>query len=133
MDQLLQLIGLALPDTPAIFRLKVLFAGICALAAGLLFATSGLPGSVLWGGLIVACGFAVIAITLRSHVRAARKLAAERIALQERQEKDAREHQERLLRQQSCAHSWIEDDTAADYDVYQMRCTQCGAVREGWS
>jgi hypothetical protein len=133
MDRLFHLIGLALPDTQTIFRLKVLFGGICGLGAGLLFMTSGLEGSVLWGGLIAACGFALIGITVRSHVREARKREAERMALHRRQEEEAREQRERLVRQQSCDHSWIQDDQALDYDVYQMRCTKCGAVREGSS
>jgi hypothetical protein len=103
MDQLFHLIGLALPDTPAIFRLKVLlFGGMGGLGAGLLFMTSGLEGSVLRGGLIAACGFALIGITVRSHLREARKRAAERMALQRRQEEEAREQRERLVWQQSC-------------------------------
>ena len=130
MDQLFHLIGLALPDTPAIFRLKVLLCGIGGLGAGLLFMTSGLEGSVLWGGLIAACGFALIGITVRSHLREARTRAAERMALQRRQEEEAREQRERLVRQQSCDHSWIQDDPASDYGIYpQMCCTKCGAVR----
>jgi hypothetical protein len=133
MDQLFQLIGLALPDTPVMFRLKVLFVGICGLGAGLLFMTSGLAGSVLWGGLMAACGFAIIGITVRSHAREARKRAAENMAFQRRQEEEAREQRERLVRQQSCDHSWIQDDQALNYDVYQMCCTTCGAVRQDWS
>ena len=130
MDQLFHLIGSALPDTPAIFRLKVLFGGICGLGGGLLFMTSGLEGSVLRGGLIAACGFALIGITVGSHVREARKRAAERMASQRRQEEEAREQRERLVLQQSCDHSWILDDPASDYGVYpQMCCTKCGAVR----
>jgi hypothetical protein len=131
MDQLFHLIGLALPDTPAIFRLKVLlFGGIGGLGAGLLFMTSGLEGSVLRGGLIAACGFALIGITVRGHVREARTRTAEMLALQRRQEGEAREQRERLIRQQSCDHSWIVDDPASDYGVYpQMCCTKCGAVR----
>ena len=43
-----------MPETPTIFRLKVLFVGIYGLGAGLLFLTSGLEGSVLSGGLMVA-------------------------------------------------------------------------------
>jgi hypothetical protein len=45
--------------------------------------TSGLAGSVLWGGLVAACGFALIGITVRSHAREARKRAAERMAFQQ--------------------------------------------------
>jgi hypothetical protein len=86
MDQLFQLIGLALPDTNVILRLKVLFGGICGLGAGLLFMTSGLEGSALWGSLMAACGFAVIGITIRSHAREARKRVSERMASQLRQE-----------------------------------------------
>jgi hypothetical protein len=131
MDQLLHLIGLAFPDTPAIFRLKVLlFGGIGGLGAGLLFMTSGLEGSVLRGGLIAACGFALIGITVRGHVSEGRKKAAERMALQRRQVEEAREQRESLVRQQSCNHSWILDYPASDYGVYpQMCCTKCGAVR----
>jgi hypothetical protein len=55
------------------------------------------------------------------------------MALQQRQEEEAREQRERLVRQQSCDHSWIQDDQAFDYSVYQMCCTKCGAVRKGWS
>jgi hypothetical protein len=133
MDQIFRLIGLALPDTPAVIRLKVLIVGIVGVVAGLWFMTSGLEGSVVWGGLIAACGFAMIGITVRSHSREARKAAAEQMAFQRRQEEEAREQRERLVRQQSCDHSWIQDDQAFDYSVYQMCCTKCGAVREGWS
>ena len=134
MDQLFHLIGLALPDTPAIFRLKVLlFGGIGGLGAGLLVMTSGLEGSVLRGGVIAACGFALIGITVRSRVREAQKRETERRASQQRQDEQARAQRERLVRQQSCEHSWINDDRAIDYFVYQMSCTKCGAVREGWS
>jgi hypothetical protein len=135
MEQLFQLLGFALPDTPAIFRLKVfLCGGVGGLAAGLLFMTSGLDGSVLWGGLIAACGIALIGITVRSHVREARKRAAETMALERRQQDEARERRERLVRQQSCDHSWILDDPASDYGVFpQICCTKCGAVRNGRS
>jgi hypothetical protein len=130
MDQLFHLIGLALPDTPTIFRLKVVFVGICGIGASLLFMTSGLEGSVLWGGLMAACGSALIGISVRSHVRESRKRAAERIAFQRQQEEEAREQRERNVQQQSCDHSWIQDDPASDYGIYpQMCCTKCGAVR----
>ena len=42
------------------------------------------------------------------------------MALQRRQEEEAREQRERLVRQQSCDHSWRQDDLALDYDVYQI-------------
>jgi hypothetical protein len=130
MDQLFHLIGLALPDTPTLFRLKVLVVGMACLGMGLLFTTSGIEGSVLRGGPIAACGFALTAITVRRHVREARKRAAERMALQRRQEEEAREQWERLVRQQSCDHSWIPDAPGSDYGAYpQMCCTKCGAVR----
>jgi hypothetical protein len=44
VDELFRLLGLALPDTPMIIRLKVAFGGICGLGAGLLFMASGLEG-----------------------------------------------------------------------------------------
>jgi hypothetical protein len=131
MDQLFHVIGLALPDTPVIFRLKVLFGGICGLAAGMLVMISGLEGSVLWGDLTAACGAALIGLTIRSHVREARNQALARMALQRRQEEEAREHRERLVRQESCDHSWIQEDAALNYDVYQKFCTKCGAVQAG--
>jgi hypothetical protein len=133
MDQIFHLIGLALSDTAVIFRLKVLVVGIGELVAGLLFMTSGLEGTVLWGGLIAACGLAMIGITVRSHVREVRKRTEVRMALQRRQEEEARQQREQLVRQQSCDHSSIQDDQALDYFVYQMCCTKCGAVREGWT
>jgi hypothetical protein len=134
MEHLFQLIGLALPDTPTIFRLKVLVVGVACLGMGLLFTTSGIEGSILRGGLIAACGFALTAIAVRGLVLEGRKRAAERMALQRRQEEEAREQRERLVRQQSCDHSWILDDPASDYGVYpQMCCMKCGAVRGGWT
>src|SRR5262245_50576760 len=133
MDQFFQLIGLALPDTPVIFRLKVLLVGIGGAGAGMLFMTSGLAGSVLWGGAIAACGFGLIAITIQSFAGEARKRAVERMAFQRRQEEEAREQRERLVRQQFCDHAWSRDDQAFEYSVCQMCCTKCGAVRQGWS
>jgi hypothetical protein len=74
MNELFELLGRALPDTPTILRLKVLVAGgIGGLAAGVLYMASGLDGSLIRGGLIAACGLALIAITIRSFARAASK------------------------------------------------------------
>jgi hypothetical protein len=56
------------------------------------------------------------------------------MALRRRQDEEAREQRERLVREQSCDHSWIVDDPASDYGVFpQVRCTKCGAVRKGGS
>jgi hypothetical protein len=72
MNELFELLGRALPDTPTIFRLKVLLAGgIGGLAAGLVYMGSGLDGSILRGGLIAACGVALIGLTIRSFRREA--------------------------------------------------------------
>jgi hypothetical protein len=49
MEMLFDLIGLALPDTPTMFRLKLAVGGICVLGAGLLFMLTGLGGSLIWG------------------------------------------------------------------------------------
>jgi hypothetical protein len=74
MNELFELIGRALPDTPTILRLKVLVAGgIGGLAAGLMYMGSGLDGSILRGGLIAACGVALIGLTIRSFLREAGK------------------------------------------------------------
>jgi hypothetical protein len=42
MDELFQLLGLVLPDTATMLRLKVAFGGICGLGAGVLYMASGL-------------------------------------------------------------------------------------------
>jgi hypothetical protein len=131
MDQLFEWIGLALPETWAVFRLKVLVAGVVGLGMGLLFMTSGIEGSIPWGGLIAACGFALTAIAVRSLVLEERKRAAERTALRRRAEAEARCQRELLARQRSCEHSWVFDEQALDYGIAQMRCVRCGAVRGG--
>jgi hypothetical protein len=77
MDDLFRLIGLVLPDTGVMLRLKVVFGGICGLGAGLLFMTSGLAGAVPWGGLMAACGIALIVIASRGANRADRLSAAD--------------------------------------------------------
>jgi hypothetical protein len=78
MDELFQLLGLALPDTPIIVRLKVAFGGVCGLGADLLFMASGLEGSRAWGALMAACGLALIGIAARGLARAARRDTADR-------------------------------------------------------
>ena len=69
MDELLRLIGLALPDTAAILRIKVAFGGFCGLGAGVLFMASGLDGSLAWGALMAVCGIVLIGVAVRSAVR----------------------------------------------------------------
>jgi hypothetical protein len=78
MDELFRLLGLALPDTATILRLKVAFGGMCGLGAGLLFMASGLDGSLAWGALMAACGLALIGIAVRGFAHAAGREAAER-------------------------------------------------------
>jgi len=74
MHELFELLGRAAPDTPTILRLKVLVAGgIGGLAAGVLYIGSGLEGSTIRGGLIAACGVALICISIRSFRREAGK------------------------------------------------------------
>jgi hypothetical protein len=77
MDDLFRLIGLVLPDTEAMLRLKVVFGGICGLGAGLLFMASGLDGSLAWGAMMAACGITLIGIAYLSAVRAARRGATD--------------------------------------------------------
>ena len=69
MDELIRLLGLALPDTAWIVRLKVVLGGICGLGAGLVFMASGLESSLTRGALMALCGLALIAITARSAAR----------------------------------------------------------------
>jgi hypothetical protein len=78
MDELFQLLGLALPDTAMTLRLKVAFGGMCGVCAGVLFMASGLDGSLAWGSLMAACGLALIGIAARSFVRAAGQETSER-------------------------------------------------------
>jgi hypothetical protein len=77
VDDLSRLIGLVLPDTGVMLRLKVVFGGLCGLGAGLLFMTSGLEGSIARGGLMAACGIALIGIVWRSATRTTRRAAAD--------------------------------------------------------
>jgi hypothetical protein len=77
MDDLFRLIGLVLPDTATMLRLKVVWGGICGLGAGVLFMTSGLDGSLAWGGMMAACGITLIGTASLSASRAARRAAAE--------------------------------------------------------
>jgi hypothetical protein len=77
MDDLFRLIGLVLPDTGAMIRLKVVFGGICGLGAGLLFMASGLDGSLAWGGMMAACGIALIGIASLGATHAARRAATD--------------------------------------------------------
>jgi hypothetical protein len=79
MDELLQLLGLALPDTPTILRLKVLvLGGLGAVTAGVLLMASGVEGTLALGAGMVACGAALIALPIRSFRRAARERQAKR-------------------------------------------------------
>lgn len=128
--KLFELIGLALPDTVTVFRLKVLVAGIVGLGMGLLFMRSGIEGSAFWGGAIAACGLALTAITVRNLVRDEGRRVAERTALREREESEARCQQELLAGQRSCEHSWVFDEQAMDYDIYQMHCASVAAWSE---
>jgi hypothetical protein len=73
MDRLFELIGLALPNTPKLLRLKCLCGGLCGVGAGLLYMTSGLADALVWGGLMMACGIAVFGLVVRSFVREARR------------------------------------------------------------
>jgi hypothetical protein len=77
MDELFRLLGLVLPDTPTMLRLKVAFGGLCGLGAGLLFLASGLDGSLAWGASMAACGLALIGIAARGLARGAGREAAE--------------------------------------------------------
>jgi hypothetical protein len=78
MDELFQLLGLALPDTGIMLRLKVAFGGMCGLGAGVLFMASGLDGSLIWGGLMAVCGLALLGIAARGLARSAWRETAER-------------------------------------------------------
>src|SRR5262249_36304752 len=77
MDELLRLIGLALPDTATMLRLKIVFGGICGLGAGLLFMASGLDGSLVRGALMAACGIVLIGVALCGSARSSRRGAGE--------------------------------------------------------
>jgi hypothetical protein len=130
MDKLFELLGLALPDTRSIFRLKIIFGGICGLGAGLVYMLSGLDGSLLWGGLMAACGIALLGLAARSFTREAREKEAALLASPQREAEESRQTRERLARQEGCEHHWVRDEQALDYDVWQESCAKCGAVRD---
>jgi hypothetical protein len=73
MEEILRLLGHLLPNSGMMFRLKIVFGGICGLGAGLLFMASGLDGALAWGAMMAACDIALIAIALRDMTRAARR------------------------------------------------------------
>jgi hypothetical protein len=131
MDDLFRLIGIVLPDTPTLLRIKVLVAGgLGGLAAGITYMMTGLEGSLVRGALIATCGILMIAITVRSFHREAQKRAADEILARERRESDARRKQERLARQMACdEHNWLFDDKSMEYGIYVKICTKCGAYK----
>jgi hypothetical protein len=130
MEKLFALIGLALPDTATILRLKVLVAGgVGGVFAGVLFILSGVDGALAGGAAMAACGIMLIGITVRSWLREARKSEAGRITAQRQKEAEARREAERLARQASCEHHWILDDSGLDVDVYRDVCVRCGACK----
>lgn len=130
MDNLFELIGLALPDTMTMLRLKVLVAGgVGGVLAGVLFITSGVDGAIVWGALIVACGITLIWLPVRSFLREARTREADRIQSQRQREADARRETERLARQTSCEHHWVVDNPGLDVGDYREVCAHCGAYR----
>jgi hypothetical protein len=131
MDKLFELIGLALPDTPTILRLKALLAGgVGGIAAGVLYLLTGVEGSVVGGVAMMVCGLTVIGITVRSFVNEHRKYEADRIAARRQREEEARRTSERLAREAACQHEWVLDDDALDYGVVGDICVHCGAFRE---
>jgi hypothetical protein len=130
MDKLFELIGLALPDTATIFRLKLLVAGgVGGACAGVIFMLSGVEGSIMGGALIAACGITLIGITVRSFLREAQKSQADRLRAQQQRNVEARLETERLARQARCEHHWVLDNAGLDVDDYCNVCVQCGAYR----
>jgi hypothetical protein len=130
MDRLFHLIGLALPDTPTILRLKVLVAGgVGGVAAGLLFALSGVEGSITRGALMAICGLTVIGITFRSFLNEHRKNEADRAKARQLALEVARREAERLAREASCVHHWEFDDDGLDVGDVRYVCRHCGAYR----
>jgi hypothetical protein len=131
MDKLFELIGLALPDTPTILRLKALLAGgLGGIAAGVVFMLSGVEGSVVGGVAMMICGLSVISITVRSFRNEHRKYEAERIAKRRQREEEAQRASERLAREAACEHhQWVLDDSGLDFGVYRYICSRCGACR----
>jgi hypothetical protein len=131
MDKLFELIGLALPDTPTILRLKALLAGgVGGIGAGVMFMLSGVEGSLVWGAAMMICGLSVIGITVRSFVNEHRKYEADRLAERRQREAEAQRTSERLAREAACErHQWVLDDSGLDFDVYRYVCARCGAAR----
>jgi hypothetical protein len=130
MDKLFELIGLALPDTPTILRLKALLAGgVGGIGAGAAYLLSGVEGSLVGGAAMMICGLSVIAITVRSFMNEHRIYEAERIAKQRQREEEAQRTSERLAREAACQHQWVLDDSGLDFGVYRYVCAHCGACR----
>jgi len=77
MDELFRLVGLALPDTEMMLRLKVGFGGICGIGAGVLLMWTGPDGSLAWGASMAACGIALLWIAFHNSIRIKRRATGE--------------------------------------------------------
>jgi hypothetical protein len=77
VDELFRLIGLALPDTGTMLRLKVGFCGICGIGAGLLCIGTGLDGFLVLGALMAACGIALLGIASHNSILTRRRATGE--------------------------------------------------------
>lgn len=137
MEHLFQLLGLLLPDTRAVFGVKVLVAGIVGTSAGLLVMASGIDGMIVYGGGIAACGFALTVLSARILAREVHQEEAERNEQQLTREAEVRgpeaqadEVRGQKLKGTTCdGHDYCLDDGALNCNVATWLCRKCGAVR----
>jgi hypothetical protein len=115
-----------------VIRLKLLIAGFCALVAGPWLMASGIDGSMARGGLISACGVALIAVVLFSF-RHGDATTGKPSAVSRRQ--NGPEPIEPPAKTFTCQHHWVNPDDPHDMlnDSYlTLRCTECGEERSAW-
>jgi hypothetical protein len=99
MENLFRLIGLAIPETSAMFRLKILVAGLCGIVAGVVLTLSGVDGMFLHGASIAACGAALAGLAVRSLIREERRRKVSLIEQESRQADEARGARDQRLKQ----------------------------------
>jgi hypothetical protein len=119
MNRIIDLLGM-LPNTSALFRMKVAVVGLGALMAGLSFMASGIEGSILRGGLMAACGAVLLGVVSMSNGDQ-QELNEECAAPRE-----AESHSKEPRQLSSCDHDWVDRDELLNYDPKLLRCSKCG-------
>jgi hypothetical protein len=119
MNSIIDLLGLV-PNTSAIVRLKLGFAGIGALLAG--FVVMGIEGSALRGLAIAACGAVLlIVVVLSPFMKKTSNEVPAQVGLPQTEPGPL----------STCEHEWFDPDEMLNYDPKILRCLKCGETTCG--